>query len=385
MKRIHAIFFGALVCLNCACTDDDEVSLSPIPTNSIALTNAFTNLNFSRPLDLQSPQDGTNRIFVAEQGGVIKVFENVASVEEAVTFLDLSDKTVSTSELGLLGFAFHPNYTTNGFIYVTYTPSADLAVISRFKVSETDSNSINVASEIVLVQIAQPFTNHNGGQLAFGPDGYLYIASGDGGGSGDPNGNAQNLENLLGKILRIDVNVESNGLNYGIPSDNPFVNNPTARPEIFAYGLRNPWRFSFDAQTNTIWAGDVGQDQLEEIDLIEKGGNYGWNILEGTSCYSESDCDGTGTIDPIFEYGHANNDKSITGGYVYRGTEVPDLNGYYIYGDFVSGRIWALDQAGNNQLLLETGLNIASFGTDTNNELYVCSFDGKIYRLTTSN
>ncbi len=384
MKRIHAILFGALVCLNCACNGDNVISLSPIPDNSLALTNAFTNLNFSRPLDLQSPQDGTNRIFVAEQGGVIKVFENDASVEEAVTFLNLSDKTVSTSELGLLGFAFHPNYATNGFIYVTYTPSTDLVVISRFKVSETDSNSINVSSETVFLQITQPFTNHNGGQLAFGSDGFLYIASGDGGGSGDPNGNAQNLENLLGKILRIDVNTEENGLEYGIPADNPFVNNTTARPEIYAYGLRNPWRFSFDAQTNTIRAGDVGQDQLEEIDLIEKGGNYGWNILEGTSCYSESDCDGTGTIDPIFEYGHANNDKSITGGYVYRGTQVPDLNGYYIYGDFVSGRIWALDQAGNNQLLLDTGLSIASFGTDTNNELYVCSFDGKIYRLSAS-
>ena len=178
--------------------------------------------------------------------------------------------------------------------------------------------------------------------------------------------------------------MESNGLKYGIPSDNPFVNNPTTRPEIFAYGLRNPWRFSFDVQTNTIWAGDVGQGQLEEIDLIEKGGNYGWNILEGTSCFLESDCFVTQAIDPIFEYGHANNDKSITGGFVYRGTQIPDLNGYYIYGDFISGRIWALDQAGSNQLLLETGLKIASFGTDTNSELYICSFDGKIYRLGSS-
>jgi glucose/arabinose dehydrogenase len=384
MKYLNAVLMGALVGLTCACTDDKEISLSPIPTNSIAITNAFTNLNFSRPLDLQSPQDGSNRIFVAEQGGVIKVFENNGAIAEAVTFLDLSDKTVSTSELGLLGFAFHPNYITNGFIYVTYTPSADLEMISRFKVSATNRNSIEVSSENVLLQITQPFTNHNGGQLAFGPDGYLYIATGDGGGSGDPNGNAQNLGNLLGKILRIDVNVESDGLKYGIPSDNPFVNNPTTRPEIFAYGLRNPWRFSFDDQTNTIWAGDVGQGQLEEIDLIEKGGNYGWNILEGTSCFLESDCFVTRAIDPIFEYGHANNDKSITGGFVYRGTQIPDLNGYYIYGDFISGRIWALDQAGSNQLLLETGLKIASFGTDTNSELYICSFDGKIYRLGSS-
>ena len=385
MKRVCLIFLGTFVLLNFSCSDDNDLTLTPIPENSIVLSNAFPNLTFSKPLDFQSPADGTDRVFVAEQGGLIKVFENTTSAEAYSDFLDISSKTVSTSELGLLGFAFHPDYKSNGFMYVTYTPSENLSVISRFKVSDTDANRIDASSELVLLEISQPETNHNGGQLAFGPDGYLYIASGDGGGAGDPNGNAQNLGSLLGKILRIDVDNAENGLNYGIPSDNPFVDDTAARPEIFAYGLRNPWRFSFDFKTNTIWAGDVGQGELEEIDLIEKGGNYGWNILEGTSCYTASNCDKEGTILPIFEYNHDANDKSITGGYVYRGTALPALNGYYIYGDFVSGRIWALNPQGNNQLLLETGLAISSFGTDADNELYVCSFDGKVNRLTLGN
>lgn len=382
MKKIGYLLGAALLFLNFSCSDDNDLSLKPVPNNLIALTNPFPNLTFSRPLDLQSPADGTNRIFVAEQGGVLKVFSNDTAVTEAVIFLDISSRTVSTSELGLLGFAFHPDYGANGLLYVTYTPRENLSVISQFKVSDSDINKVDVSSEIILLEIPQPATNHNGGQLAFGPDGFLYIASGDGGGAGDPEGNAQNLSNLLGKILRIDVNKQENGLNYAIPSDNPFIETSTARSEIYAYGLRNPWRFSFDVSTNTLYTGDVGQGELEEINSIEKGGNYGWNILEGTPCYLQSYCDRIGTIAPIFEYDHAANDKSITGGFVYRGSGLPELRGYYIYADFISGRIWALDQAGNNQLLLETGLPITSFGTDTENELYVCSFDGKIYKFS---
>ena len=385
MKTSRLYGLCALFFFFISCSDEKELELFPIPDNAVSLTNAFTNLSFNRPLDLQSPEDGTNRLFVAEQGGLIKVFENSETVSETTNFLDISSRTVSTSELGLLGLAFHPDYANNGFVYVTYTPRETLSVISRFKVSDTDANRIDVASETILLQMEQPFTNHNGGQLAFGPDGYLYIASGDGGGSGDPQGNAQNLGTLLGKLLRIDVNAQENGLNYAIPSDNPFVNEPGARPEIYAYGLRNPWRFSFDDQTNTLWAGDVGQGELEEINRIEKGGNYGWNILEGTSCYSAQECDREGILAPFFEYDHSANDKSITGGYVYRGNELPKLKGYYIYGDFISGRIWGLDPQGNNQLILETGLPIASFGTDADKELYICSFDGKIYKLTLTN
>jgi glucose/arabinose dehydrogenase len=382
MKRIGLVLLSISYLLATSCSDNEDLALTPIVDNSISLNNAFSSLTFSKPLDLQSPQDGTNRIFVAEKGGVIKSFDNIDSTKVVFTFLDISNKTATASELGLLGFAFHPDYSTNGFLFVTYTPSESLAVVSRFKVSETDANVVDESSETIILEIAQPNTNHNGGQLAFGADGYLYIASGDGGGAGDPDANAQNLETLLGKILRIDVNNQDAGLNYAIPTDNPFVENENARGEIYAYGLRNPWRFSFDNQTNTIWAADVGQDELEEIDLIEKGGNYGWNILEGSSCYQETECDATDLIVPLYEYGHSNNDKSVTGGYVYRGNALPNLKGYYIYGDFISGRIWALDQAGNNKLLLETGLNISSFGIDENNELYMCSFDGKIYKLT---
>jgi len=387
MKRFTLFSAFLLLIFNLSCSSETDMSeiLEPINDNSITVVNAYPNLSFSRPLDLQSSPDNSNRIFVAEQGGVIKVFDNNSSASETSNFLDLSSTTVSSGELGLLGFAFHPDYRSNGFIYVTYTPSANVSLISRFKVSDTDANLIDVTSETILMRIEQPLTNHNGGQLAFGADGFLYIASGDGGGSGDPSGNAQNLNNLLGAILRIDVDNKDTGLNYAIPSDNPFISSNDARPEIYAYGLRNPWRFSFDTQTNNLWTGDVGQGELEEINIIEKGGNYGWNIFEGTSCFGSNNCNETATIGPVFEYGHQNNDRSVTGGYVYRGDETPSLRGYYVYGDFVSGRIWALEANGsespNNQLLVETGLNISSFGLDANNELYICSFDGNIYRL----
>ncbi|MGO4919717.1 PQQ-dependent sugar dehydrogenase [Maribacter spongiicola] len=382
MNRIRLVLLSVSSLCYVSCSDADELALTPITDNSIAINNAFPNLTFANPLDFQSPNDQSGRIFVAEKGGIIKVFNNDDVTEEVSTFLDISARTATESELGLLGFAFHPQYITNGFLYVVYTPRENLSVVSRFKVSETDANSIDESSETILLEIPQPATNHNGGQLAFGPDGYLYIASGDGGGSGDPDGNAQNLGSLLGKILRIDVDSTDDGLNYAIPTDNPFVEEENARGEVFAYGLRNPWRFSFDNQTNTIWAGDVGQDEKEEIDLIVKGGNYGWNIFEGNSCFLEAECDATDLIAPLYEYGRTENDKSVTGGYVYRGNTLPELQGYYIYGDFISGRIWALDQAGNNKLIIESRLAISSFGIDANKELYICAFDGKIYELS---
>ncbi|MFS4456864.1 PQQ-dependent sugar dehydrogenase [Maribacter sp. 2304DJ31-5] len=385
MLKFPFILITAILLLFCSCNSDSNVVPTPVPDDSLDLINAFPNLGFSRPLDFQSPSDGTDRAFVVEQGGSIRVFQNEASVSEVSEFLNIGDRIVSSDELGLLGLAFHPDYENNGFFFVTYTPSENLAVVSRFKVSDTDVNMADPGSETVLMRIPQPFTNHNGGQLAFGPDGYLYIASGDGGSGGDPDGNAQNLGNLLGKILRIDIDNTDDGLEYAVPNDNPFINTANARGEIYAYGLRNPWRFSFDVQTNNIWAGDVGQNKLEEIDIIEKGGNYGWNILEGTSCFGSDSCDSSGTIAPVFEYGHEANDRSVTGGHVYRGTLVPSLKGLYIYGDFISGRIWALTTDLNNtldnQLLLDTNINISSFGTDNNNEIYICGFDGKIYRF----
>ncbi|MDT0608536.1 PQQ-dependent sugar dehydrogenase [Croceitalea rosinachiae] len=355
--------------------NDDE----PNNTLSVSSVNAFTGLSFSQPLDLQSPDDGTNRIFVVEKGGRIVVFENDVNVTSSINYLNLSN--ISTSgEQGLLGMAFHPNYQSNGYFYVCYTPSEGLSVISRFSVS-ADANVADASSELVLLEIPQPETNHNGGQIAFGPDGYLYIASGDGGGGGDPQNNAQNRTNLLGNILRIDVDNTDTGSNYSIPSDNPFVNDSDIRDEIYAYGFRNPWRMSFDTQTGILWTADVGQNELEEIDIVIKGGNYGWKLFEGTSCFF-GDCDAAGLIAPIFEYNQNNGDRSITGGYVYRGSEVGSLEGKYIYGDFVSGRIWSLAADGSeNELLLESRLSIASFGTDSSNELYVCAFDGTIYKF----
>ena len=385
MKKLISIVSFVFILTLSSCSNSDDINLKPIEDESITIVNAFPNLSFSRPLDLQSPNDGTDRIFVVEQRGTIKVFDNDTNVAESTTFLDMSGSITSSDELGLLGLAFHPNFESNGYFYVCYTPSSDFSVVSRFKTMENNANVADPTSETLLLEIPQPYTNHNGGQLGFGPDGYLYIASGDGGSGGDPDGNAQNLENLLGAILRIDVDNTVNGLNYAIPGDNPFLNIENARPEIFAYGLRNPWRFSFDSQNGDLWSGDVGQGEKEEINIIEKGGNYGWNILEGTSCFNAQDCDVSGTIAPVYEYGHGNNDKSVTGGYVYRGSQNLSLNGYYVYGDFISGRIWALDNVSgsmpSNKLLFETSLPIASFGTDQDNELYICSFDGKIYKI----
>ncbi len=385
MKRFNLFFFFMVVLLAAVSCGDDDTDTENQNNNqnseetSVSLVNAFPELSFNQPLDLQVPNDGTDRIFVVEKGGRIRVFPNEADVTETTTFLDLSANLSTESEQGLLGLAFHPDFSSNGQFYVHYSPDESTSRISRFTVAMGAANT-DLNSELILMDIPQPDTNHNGGQLAFGPDGLLYLAIGDGGGAGDPDNNAQDRSNLLGSILRIDVDNPSNSLNYGIPSDNPFVGNNNIREEIFAYGLRNPWRMSFDPQTGELWTGDVGQGAREEINIIQSGGNFGWRLFEGTSCFS-GDCDNTGLVPPIFEYGHSNGDRSVTGGYVYRG-EISTLQGKYIYGDFVSGRIWTMDTDGsNNQLLTASGLNIASFGTDANQELYVCAFDGAIYTL----
>jgi len=353
------------------------------------VVNAFPNLNFIRPLSIQDAGDGTERLFVVEQAGTISVFPGDPEVAERDIFLDIEGRVTDISnEQGLLGLAFHPDYETNGYFYVNYTaPAPDRTVISRFSVSEDDENRANPASETVLLTYNQPYGNHNGGHIAFGPDGYLYIAAGDGGSGGDPENNGQDRGTLLGSILRIDVDSQENGNEYGIPDDNPFAGNDEGfREEIFAYGLRNPWRFSFDAETGDIWAGDVGQNNLEEIDLIKKGLNYGWNIMEGKSCYpAGSDCSTEGLELPVFQYDHSDNNRSITGGYVYRGSDIPALVGYYIYADFVSGRIWALDisdlENPVNTEIFDADFRISSFGVDAENEMYVTAFDGNIYRF----
>ncbi|MEW6509957.1 MAG: PQQ-dependent sugar dehydrogenase [Bacteroidota bacterium] len=347
---------------------------------------AFPHLTFTRPLDLQTPADGSRRLFVVEQAGRILVFPNDPATTSASVFLDIRDKVNDAgNEEGLLGLAFHPSYRSNGYFYVNYTASNPArTVIARYRVSAADPNVAEVASAMTILEFLQPFSNHNGGQVAFGPDGYLYIAAGDGGSAGDPFGNGQSLNTLLGKILRIDVNAPAAGMNYSIPPDNPFAGT-SHRGEIWAYGLRNPWRFCFDVPSGRMWAADVGQDDIEEVDIIEKGKNYGWNIMEGNSCFKpSSNCDTSGLVRPVWQYTHALG-VSVTGGYIYRGSRHPELTGAYVCADYGSGRIWSLRMDAQGQVsgveLADTNLPIASFGVDESAELYICSFDGKIYRF----
>ncbi len=353
--------------------------------NNVQMVEAFPNLQSERPVDFQNAGDDSKRVFVVEQRGIISVFENKKDVKAKSVFLDITKKVDdSDNEEGLLGLAFHPDYAVNGYFYLNYTVSSSETVISRFKVSAADPNKADPDSELILLRFNQPYGNHNGGQVAFGPDGYLYISTGDGGSGGDPKGNGQNLKAYLGKILRIDVNNPGIGKNYGIPADNPFISNSNAIPEIYAYGMRNPWRMSFDTETGKLWCGDVGQNAFEEIDIIEKGGNYGWNDMEGLHTYKS----GKNSPDykaPVLELPQSGGDKSITGGHVYRGTKIPTLKGKYIFADYVSGRIYAIteDTEGkfSNELLLDQDQNIAAFGVDEKNEIYICAFDGKIYTL----
>ncbi len=349
---------------------------------------AFTNLSFTRPVDLQHAGDNSNRLFVVEQAGVIKLFDNNPDASTTQTFLDIRENVRDNgNEEGLLGLAFHPDYESNGYFYVNYTASDPRrTVISRFSVNPNDPNSADATSELVLLEFEQPYGNHNGGQVAFGPDGHLYIAVGDGGSAGDPLNSGQNRSTLLGSILRIDVDNPSAGRNYGIPADNPFSGTgDPLREEIYAYGLRNPWRISFDAVTGELWAGDVGQNEFEEVDLIVNGGNYGWKIAEANQCFEpNAGCQKEGLIPPIVEYGRSDG-GSITGGYVYRGSALPEFYGKYFYADYASGRIWFLTmnegQLVENTELSNTNLRISSFGVDQDNELYICAFDGRIYRL----
>jgi glucose/arabinose dehydrogenase len=288
-----------------------------------------------------------------------------------------------------LGLAFHPDYIHNGYFFVNYTRGNPLeTVIARYKVSPANSDVADPTSEDVILTYAQPYVNHNGGKIAFGNDGFLYIASGDGGSGGDPGNRAQNKKELLGKILRINVDNPSGNLKYSIPPDNPFANNTEGyRQEIYAYGLRNPWRFSFHRKTGTLWLGDVGQDKIEEVDIIEKGGNYGWNITEANECYSSNNCNKAGLSEPIWSYQHSSqNGRCITGGYVCDDKNVPGLNGKYIYGDYVSGNIWALTFSGKtairNELIETLSGGLSSFGLDSKDNLYALAYStGKVYKF----
>jgi glucose/arabinose dehydrogenase len=351
-----------------------------------------------RPVVITGAGDGSNRFFLATQYGAIFFTKNVPQSNEVELFLDIRDRVIpfkpNENEEGLLGLAFHPKFKENGefFVYYTAKPTEEhphQSVISRFRVSADDPNRADPASEEVLMRIEQPYWNHNGGTIVFGPDGYLYVGLGDGGWGGDPHGNGQNLATLLGSILRIDVDRKDPGLEYAIPKDNPFVGLPGARGEIWTSGIRNVWRVTFDRETGVCWAADVGQNEWEEIDIIEKGGNYGWNVREGLHPYNDDQkknfkpapgyVAASGPfIEPVLEY-HHNVGKSITGGYVYRGKQVPALEGAYLYADYVTGQVWALrydpatKKVVSNQTIRQSGAPVLTFGEDDDGEVYFAS------------
>ncbi|MGE5310798.1 MAG: PQQ-dependent sugar dehydrogenase [Nitrospirota bacterium] len=343
----------------------------------------------ANPVAITHAGDGSGRLFITLQAGQLVIFDGTQVLP--TPFLDISSLVLSGGERGLLSVAFHPNYRDNGVFFVYYTNTAGDIVIARYSVS-ANSNVANPTSAGILLTIPHPnFANHNGGQLQFGPDGYLYIGVGDGGSGGDPSSHGQSLDTFLGKLLRIDVDDSSP---YGIPVNNPFVGVPGALPEIWAYGLRNPWRFSFDRSTHDLFIADVGQDSWEEVDFQPAssagGQNYGWNVMEGNHCFNPpSGCNSTGLTLPILEYAHGPGDSigcSISGGYRYRGTQNPSLTGIYFYGDFCSGRIWgASEQGGGGWTTTEpvdTALSISSFGEDEAGEIYVADYSqGAIYRI----
>ncbi len=363
------------------------LSWSPTGFCTYGLKPAFPNLTFIRPVDFQITPHHPKHVFVVEQRGIIYAVVHSTHSKLKKIFLDIRHKVRSTgNEQGLLGLAFHPKFHTNGFFYVNYTrkPTGD-TVVERY--NARTSLKGDPKSGFVILNIPQPYSNHNGGQIAFGPDGYLYIAVGDGGWAGDPHRHGQNPQTLLGSILRISV--DGSKKPYSIPNGNPFHGKPKlGRPEIYAYGLRNPWRFSFDAKLGTLWTGDVGQNKVEEIHQIEKGKNYGWAVWEGDRCFRSKKCKNTGFTPPIHTYTHAQG-KSITGGVVYRGSHHPKLVGTYLYADYVSGRHWALKHAehrNENIDLLQNRFHTAAFGVDHQNEVYLCVFhrlDGRTGHILT--
>ncbi len=380
-------------------------SHAELPT--VKFRSVFPELTLDRPVRMEEANDGSARYFVVEQKGRIVIVPKGSDCKATKEFFNIVDrKPLESNEEGLLGLAFHPHFRTNGLIYVYYNQQKPRrSIISEFKVSATDSNKADVASERKVLEVEQPYPNHKGGTVTFGRDGFLYIGLGDGGSMNDPHNNAQNTAVLLGKILRIDVDSRTNivqgkhtnSLQYGIPSDNPFANRPYGvRGEIWAYGLRNPWRFSFDRETGELWVGDVGQDLWEEVDVVVKGGNYGWNVREAFHPF-KPEPEGARYKEPVIEYPHTpailSQSKfpkhgigtSLTGGYVYRGKKFPALQGIYLYADYTLGTIFGL-RCKNGKVteygtLLSQPKNIASFAEDLDGEIYALAFDGKVYAI----
>ncbi len=397
LGRLALVAMVALLASGCSGTEDEEPttsrpdrpsSSSPSPEDSsspkqVAEFNpSSVDLGLEpvaggldSPLGVTHAGDGSGRLFIVEQTGVIRVLRDGEVLDEP--FLDVSEAIVAGGEQGLLGLAFHPDFARNGRFFIDYTDVNGDTVVAEVVVSE-DPDRADEDSVRILLQVDQPYANHNGGQLAFGPDGFLYVALGDGGSAGDPENNGQNADVLLGKLLRLDVD---SGDPYGIPGDNPFANGG-GEPEIWAYGLRNPWRFSFDSKTGDLWIADVGQGEFEEINrrpAAAGGLNYGWDQMEGLECYEGADCDPADKVVPISGYDH-DRGCSVTGGYVYRGKDFPELRGGYVFGDYCSGLIWAIDATTRGFTepveLMASDLSISSFGLDEAGELYLTDLAG---------
>ena len=393
---LAALAGAAILASGCGGGDDASDTPPAPPAVALAVERVFPALSFALPVALlQAPGDST-RWFVVEQGGRVRVFANSPQVFTFLTFANISDRVSASGEMGLLGMAFHPDFPANPRVYLSYT-NEDAGRVNR--VSEFRLNlggNVDTLTERIILSVPQPDANHNGGQIAFGPDGFLYIGRGDGGGANDeghgPIGNGQSLTTLLGKMLRIDVNAAAP---YGIPSGpagNPFATNPRCVngsgaqncPEIYAWGFRNPWRWSFDRGTDTLWVGDVGQNAIEEVDRVDRGGNYGWRCFEGTRATGLACGAAQNLLPPVAEYPRAEG-TAVTGGYVYRGSAIPGLAGRYVFGDFGSGKVWhiAADTPPTLSMTggVATGLNISSFAEDIAGELYVVDYGGGIYRL----
>jgi glucose/arabinose dehydrogenase len=375
---------GLLTSLPAACGTDAATG-PPEGTVAVGLQEVASGLSF--PLYLTAPAGDTGRLFIVEKGGAIRIVKDGTLLP--TPFLDLTGRVTTGGEQGLLGLAFDPGYAGNGRFVVHYTDVSGNTVVSLFHVAADDPDRADPASETVVLTAEQPFTNHNGGQILFGPDGMLYIGLGDGGGEGDPGGRGQSLTDLLGAILRIDV---ASGTSYTVPPDNPFVGRADARPEIWSFGLRNPWRFTFDPATGDLYLADVGQDAWEEVDVVTaaagagRGANFGWSRTEGRHCYADPGCDVSRDTQPVLEYSHTDG-CSISGGFVYRGAAIPALQGHYFYADYCQGWVRSFRLQNGEAVepqqwpTLAPGGAVPSFGQDAAGELYVLSAEGRVFRI----
>ena len=396
MKTEHTIAALLLGCVTCLTTIGcgDGGPGGETPQMTVGIEEAFPGLSFARPVFLTAAPDGTDWIYVVEQDGTIRVFRNDDALSSHNLFLDIVGRVQGPDdpgggfEEGLLGLAFDPDYGTNGLFYVHYSAGGPRrSVIARFTATFNDPNAptASPATEEIILEVNQPAGNHNSGMIDFGPDGMFYVSFGDGGGGGDPGEHGQDPTTLLGAMLRIDPRNPPMGQTYAIPADNPMVGQGGGvREEIWAYGFRNPWRWSFDRDSGALWLGDVGQGAREEVDLVSRGSNYGWDVYEGNASFENpSDLPASQFAGPVIDYGR-DQGQSITGGYVYRGQDVPSLSGWYVYGDYGSGRIWALRWNGTAVEInaeIQNVPAISSFGEDERGELYVVSHNGSIWRL----